>query len=129
MNINFDNVKESGYINEVGVFDVTVKSFKEKEVTVKGEDMTVFEVIFEEETGKTIKGSFWTGESDLPKLKAFFTNCGIPVEGTLNVTSLFEASVGKAIKIRTERQKSKPNLLTGDIVESPYVKIVYYDKV
>lgn len=128
MNINFDKVKNNDYIKEEGTYTVSVKDFKEKTVNVKDEEKVVFDVTLETAEGSSIKTSFWTGESDLPKMKKFFEICGLPVTGTLDVIALFGNAIGKTLQIKVAKPKPKQNLITGELVESPYVRVVYFDK-
>jgi len=123
MEINWDDVKESSFIDQEGTYTLKIKSFEEKE-TANGNACHVYECVTRD--GEKIKLSLYLAEKALWKYKAFLKACGLNPTGVVDSSTLGNALVGKKFIGEVKRQAPRPNIETGELEESKYFEVAKF---
>lgn len=123
-NFNFDDVKESSYINKEGKYTLTIKNFTTGESQTNRTEYHKYEC--ESADGEKISVTLYLVENAMWKYKAFIKACGLPGTGTVNLDTLPNALVGKKFVGEIKKQADKIDIVTGNKVESKYYEVAKF---
>ena len=123
-NFNFDDVKESSYINKEGKYTLTIKNFTTGESQTNHTEYHKFEC--ESADGEKISVTLYLVENAMWKYKAFVKACGFSGTGVVNLDTLPNALVGKKFVGEIKKQADKIDIATGNKVESKYFEVAKF---
>lgn len=124
--INLDEISTGGYINEEGVYTLTVKSFEKQTTTNKGTEVHKF--VCESEDGERITVNLYVTEKSMWKYKLFLKALGHPGEGTIDLDTIGNACIGKRFIGTVKKEAPRLNIVTGEMEEGKYFEVVKFSK-
>ena len=120
---NWDDVVETSYISEEGVYTLKVIKHDSKD-TANGNECHVYTC--QTKDGDQINVNLYLVEKALWKYKAFVKACGLEAKGTVNFDELPKSLVGRKFKGEVKRQPDKLNVETGLPEPSKYFEVVKF---
>lgn len=125
--INWDDVKESSYIEKEGRYTLTVtEALKDEngnvtQTSVNGKPFHKY--VCTSADGEKITLSLYIIDNALWKYKNFVRACGIEPKGTVDYDMLPNVLVGKKFVGEVKRCAPKVDFVTGEKIESKYFEV------
>lgn len=128
--INWDEVKESSYIEKEGRYTFTVTEALKDEngnVTQTSANGKPFhKYLCTSLDGEKITLSLYLVDNALWKYKSFAKSCGLDVKGVVDMDVLPSILVGRKFVGEVRRCQPKVNFVTGEKEESKFFEIAKY---